>query len=65
MLTAWSCAGVLGPMLMAGLRQRTGQHGDALYVIAGLMLISTIIPALLGRTGRDAVASASLSAKAT
>ena len=65
MLTAWSFAGVLGPMLIAGLRQQTGQYGDALYVIAGLMFISTIIPALLGGTGRDAGASAPLPAKAT
>ena len=36
MLTAWSFAGVLGPMLIAALRQQTGQYGDALYVIAGL-----------------------------
>jgi OFA family oxalate/formate antiporter-like MFS transporter len=65
MLTAWSSAGVLGPMLIAGLRQRTGQYGDALYLIAGLMLISTIVPVLLGSTGRDAVASAPLPAKTT
>jgi OFA family oxalate/formate antiporter-like MFS transporter len=57
MLTAWSSAGVLGPMLIAGLRQRTGQYGDALYVIAGLMLISTIIPVLLGTAGRSAPAT--------
>lgn len=59
MLTAWSFAGVLGPMLIAALRQRTGQYGDALYVIAGLMLVSTIIPALLGRIGRGANPSGS------
>ena len=41
MLTAWSFAGVLGPMLIAALRQQTGQYGDALYVIAGLMFVST------------------------
>jgi OFA family oxalate/formate antiporter-like MFS transporter len=58
MLTAWSCAGVLGPMLIAALRQQTGQYGDALYVIAGLMFVATIIPVLLGRSGRSAVAAA-------
>lgn len=52
MLTAWSCAGVLGPMLIAALRQQTGQYGDALYVIAALMFVSTIIPLMLGKTGR-------------
>ena len=64
MLTAWSFAGVLGPMLIAALRERTGQYGDALYVIAGLMFISTIIPALLGRTGHEVAAPAPHAAKA-
>lgn len=64
MLTAWSCAGVLGPMLIARLRERTGGYGDALYIIAGLMLVSTIIPALLGRAGDDAVVSATVPAPA-
>jgi len=54
MLTAWSCAGVLGPMLIAALRQQTGQYGDALYMIAALMFAATIIPVLLGRSGRPA-----------
>lgn len=59
MLTAWSFAGVLGPMLIAALRERTGGYGDALYVIAGLMLVSTIIPLLLGTSGRGAKPSGS------
>jgi OFA family oxalate/formate antiporter-like MFS transporter len=44
MLTAWGFAGVLGPMLIASLRQRTGQYSEALYVIAVLMFLSTAIP---------------------
>lgn len=48
MLTAWSCAGVLGPMLIASLRERTGQYDEALYVIAALMFVSTAIPAFVG-----------------
>jgi MFS transporter, OFA family, oxalate/formate antiporter len=63
MLTAWSFAGVLGPMLIAALRQQTGQYGDALYVIAGLMFVSTIIAVLLGRTGRAVTVSTPLPAK--
>ena len=47
MLTAWGFAGVLGPTLMAALRQRTGRYNEALYVIAGLMLISAIIPVIV------------------
>src|SRR3989442_5707846 len=44
MLTAWGFGGVLGPTLIASLRQSTGRYDGALYLIAGLMLVSTIIP---------------------
>ena len=50
MLTAWSVAGVLGPTLIAALRQSSGGYDGALRVLAGLMLISTVIPAILRRT---------------
>lgn len=49
MLTAWGFAGVLGPTLIASLRQNTGRYSEALYVIACLMLVSTAIPALVSR----------------
>jgi OFA family oxalate/formate antiporter-like MFS transporter len=49
MLTAWGFAGVLGPTLIAALRQKTGRYSEALYVIAGLMLVSTVIPAVVSR----------------
>jgi OFA family oxalate/formate antiporter-like MFS transporter len=49
MLTAWGFAGVLGPTLIAALRQNTGRYSEALYVIAGLMLVSTAIPAVVSR----------------
>jgi OFA family oxalate/formate antiporter-like MFS transporter len=65
MLTAWSCAGALGPMLIAALRQSTGGYGDALHVLAGLMFVSTAIPALLGRRARTAPVAGSFSAKTT
>ena len=54
MLTAWSFAGVLGPMLIAGLRESTGRYDEALYVIAGLMCLSTVIPIFVGAPARDA-----------
>ena len=57
MLTAWSCAGVLGPMLIAALREQTGQYGDALYVLSVLMFVSTAIPLLLGRSGTSTPAA--------
>jgi OFA family oxalate/formate antiporter-like MFS transporter len=55
MLTAWSFAGVLGPMLIATLRQTTGRYDDALYVIAVLMLMSAVIPAVVGPPASDRV----------
>jgi OFA family oxalate/formate antiporter-like MFS transporter len=47
MLTAWGFAGVLGPTLIAALRQSSGSYNGALHVIASLMLISTIIPMIV------------------
>ena len=53
MLTAWSFAGVLGPMLIARLRQSTGEYGSALYVIGALMFASTLIPLLIPQTAHE------------
>jgi OFA family oxalate/formate antiporter-like MFS transporter len=46
-LTAWSVAGILGPMLIATLRENTGRYNEGLYLIAVLMLASTLIPAAI------------------
>jgi MFS transporter, OFA family, oxalate/formate antiporter len=51
MLTAWSVAGVLGPTLIAALRESSGGYDGALRVLAGLMLVSTAIPGILRKTG--------------
>jgi OFA family oxalate/formate antiporter-like MFS transporter len=47
MLTAWGFGSVLGPMLIAYIRQTTGRYGEALYIIAAIMLVSAIIPFLV------------------
>jgi OFA family oxalate/formate antiporter-like MFS transporter len=47
MLTAWGVAGVLGPTLMAAMRERSGGYDEGLRLIAGLMLVSAIIPLLV------------------
>ena len=47
MLTAWSFAGVLGPTLIATLRESRGRYNEALYLIAGLMIVSAVIPAIV------------------
>ena len=44
MLTAWGFAGVCGPTLIARLRQSTGHYTQALEMIAGIMLISAVLP---------------------
>jgi OFA family oxalate/formate antiporter-like MFS transporter len=44
MLTAWGCAGVFGPMLIATLRESNGRYQEALFVIAAVMLVATFIP---------------------
>jgi MFS transporter, OFA family, oxalate/formate antiporter len=35
---------MLGPLLIAYIRQNTGSYGKALYVIAAIMLVSAVIP---------------------
>jgi MFS transporter, OFA family, oxalate/formate antiporter len=44
MLTAWGFASVFGPLLIAHLRQSTGQYGGALHIIAIVLLVSVILP---------------------
>jgi OFA family oxalate/formate antiporter-like MFS transporter len=44
MLTAWGFAGVCGPTLIAYVRQSTGYYTEALELIAGIMLVSAILP---------------------
>jgi OFA family oxalate/formate antiporter-like MFS transporter len=61
MLTAWGFAGVCGPTLIARVRQSTGHYTEALELIAGIMLISAVLPFVIrppkGRNAesRDAV----------
>jgi len=43
MLTAWGFAGVVGPALIAHLREETGHYGEALHIIALIMLVSTLL----------------------
>ena len=47
MLTAWGSAGVLGPTLIAQVRQSTGQYTEALDIIAGIMLLSAALPFII------------------
>jgi MFS transporter, OFA family, oxalate/formate antiporter len=47
MLTAWGCAAVFGPSLVAGIRQATGHYQGAMRWLALATLVSGIVPLLL------------------
>ena len=51
MLSAWSAGGVLGPLLIAQVRDRTHTYRAALTVIAFMMLLSVLLP-LIARAPR-------------
>jgi OFA family oxalate/formate antiporter-like MFS transporter len=59
MLTAWGAAGVFGPTLIAHVREATGHYQGAMRIMAGLMLVSAVVPLLLKppRPNRPEVAS--------
>ena len=50
MLTAWGFAGVLGPTVIARIRQATEHYTEALDLIAVIMLVGAVIPFLLRST---------------
>jgi len=45
-LTAWSAAGVLGPMVMSYIRQTTESFGPALYMASGLLALGFVLTLL-------------------
>ena len=47
MLTAWSAGGVAGPLLISKIRDSSGTYDTALYIIAGLMVVSCVIPLIV------------------
>ncbi len=47
MLTAWGFASAFGPLLIAHLRQASGNYRSALHVIAGVMLASILLPMIV------------------
>jgi len=63
MLTAWGFAGVCGPTLIARMRQSTGHYTQALEMIAGIMLISAVLPLVI-RPPKDRNAESTNSANA-
>ena len=51
MLTAWGFASVFGPLLIAHMRQASGSYRGALHVIAGVMLVSIVLPLIMSPPG--------------
>jgi len=47
MLTAWGAASVVGPGMIAYMRQTTGSYRGALHIIAGVMAVSALLPILV------------------
>jgi OFA family oxalate/formate antiporter-like MFS transporter len=47
MLTAWGMASAFGPLLVAHMRQSSGSYASGLHAIAGVMLVSAVLPALV------------------
>jgi OFA family oxalate/formate antiporter-like MFS transporter len=44
MLTAWGFASAFGPLLIAHLRQSSGNFASGLHVLAGILLVSALVP---------------------
>ncbi len=44
MITAWGFGGVLGPILISRIIDTTGSYTTAFYIIAGILLVSSILP---------------------
>ncbi|MDP9485923.1 MAG: OFA family MFS transporter [Actinomycetota bacterium] len=47
MITAWGFGGVLGPLLISYIVDSTGSYQRAFYIIAGIMLLSAIVPFII------------------
>jgi OFA family oxalate/formate antiporter-like MFS transporter len=46
-LTAWGFASAFGPLLIAHMRQSTGNYSSGLHVIALVMALSVVLPLLV------------------
>lgn len=47
MLTAWGAASAFGPLLIAHMLRSSGSYTSGLHVIAGIMIVSAILPILV------------------
>ena len=47
MLTAWGCASAFGPLLVAHLRQTSGNYRSGFHAIAVIMVASVVLPLIV------------------
>jgi len=47
MLTAWGFASAFGPLLIAQMRQTNGTYNGALHVLAGVAVVSMVLPLIV------------------
>ena len=64
MITAWGFAGVLGPQLISIMYDATRSYAGAFYILAGIMLVSSIVPFIVRPPKREATAPAEAEARA-
>jgi OFA family oxalate/formate antiporter-like MFS transporter len=64
MITAWGFGGVLGPLLISYMYDLTGAYSRAFYIIAGIMLLSSIVPFIVRPPTREVGAPAEAEARA-
>jgi MFS transporter, OFA family, oxalate/formate antiporter len=64
MITAWGFAGVLGPQLISIMYDATRSYAGAFYILAGIMLVSSIVPFIVRPPKREAGAPAGAEARA-
>ena len=46
-LLAWGVGGVVSPIMIARIRQATGTYSSAIHIIAGVMVVSLILPVIV------------------
>jgi MFS transporter, OFA family, oxalate/formate antiporter len=64
MITAWGFGGVLGPLLISRVVDATGSYQNAFYILAGLMLVSSVLPFIVRPPRRTESAPATEGARA-
>ena len=49
LLTAWSCAGVAGPMIVAAIRDATNSYDATFYVFAAMLAVALVASLMMKR----------------